>query len=71
MGGCLAHSPSHVHTYLKILQHCLLAVAAFRRKTGRMTQGDYHLLMVSFNKRMMNGLVIKCTVKSVFITDQL
>lgn len=70
MGSCLAHSPSHVHTYLKILQHCLPAVAAFRSKTGLMTGCD-HLIMLSFNKRMMNGLLIKCAVKSVLITDQL
>ena len=49
-GGCLAHRPSHLHTYLKILQHCLLTVAAFPSKTGPMTRSDYRLIMFSFNK---------------------
>lgn len=61
MGGCLAHGPSHVHTYLKILQHCLLTVvvAAFLSKTGQVTHSGFNLI------RVMNALVIKGTVKSV------
>lgn len=71
LGGCLARSPSRVRTYLEILRHCLLAVAAFRSKTGPMTRCDYHLIMLSLNERMSNGLLIKCTVKSGLITGQL
>lgn len=49
-GGCLAHGPSHVFTYLKILQHCLLTVAAITSKTGPMTHSDYRLIVFSSNK---------------------
>ena len=48
--GCLAQSPSHLHTYLKILLHWLLTVAAFLSKTGQMTHSDYRLIVFSFNK---------------------
>lgn len=50
LGGSLAQSPSHLHTYLKILQHCLLTVAAFLSKTWQMTHSDCRLIVFSFNE---------------------
>lgn len=40
-----AHIPSDT-----VLQHCLLATAAFLSELRQMTHGDYRMIMFSFNK---------------------